>query len=76
MAMKKNTFLGIQMRKSPKKSLFFVGKIFGGTRHLCEKNKPTLNRYGGGGGGCMVNAAGLQLNISLQCIHVHAMQPS
>ena len=24
---------------------------FGGTRHLCEKNEPTLDRFGGG---CMV----------------------
>ena len=29
--------------------LFLWGKKFGGTRHLCEKNKPTLDRFGGGG---------------------------
>ena len=29
--------------------LFLWGKNFGGTRHLCEKNEPTLDRLGGGG---------------------------
>ena len=28
----------------------FLGKNFGGTRHPCEKNEPTLRHYGGGGG--------------------------
>ena len=27
--------------------LFLWGKNFGGTRHLCEKNEPTLDRFGG-----------------------------
>ena len=30
--------------------LFLWGKNFGGTRLLCEKNEPTLDRSGGGGG--------------------------
>ena len=32
---------------SPTKSTFFR-KNFGGTRHLCKKNKPILERFGGG----------------------------
>ena len=35
--------------------LFLWGKNFGGTRHLCEKNEPTLDRFGGG---CTVRSAG------------------
>ena len=27
----------------------FLGKNFGGTRHPCEKNEPTLDHSGGGG---------------------------
>ena len=35
------------------KSIFSLGKNIGGTRHLCEKNESTLDRFweGGGGGG-------------------------
>ena len=29
--------------------LFFLGKIFGDTRHPYEKNEPTLDHSGGGG---------------------------
>ena len=29
--------------------LLFLGKIFGGTRHPCEKNDPTLDHSGGRG---------------------------
>ena len=36
--------------------LFLWGKNLGSTRHLCEKNEPTLDRFGGGG--CMVSPAG------------------
>ena len=36
---------------SPTKSTFLGGKNFGGTRHPCEKNEPTLDHSGGGGGG-------------------------
>ena len=28
----------------------FLGKKFGGARHPCEKNEPTLDHSGGGGG--------------------------
>ena len=31
----------------PTKSPFFGGKNFGGTRHPCEKNEPTLDHSGG-----------------------------
>ena len=37
---------------SPTKSPFSLGKNVGGTRYLCEKNEPTLDRFffwGGGG---------------------------
>ena len=34
---------------------FFLGKNFGGTRHPCEKNDPTLDHSGGG---CTVTPAG------------------
>ena len=44
----KNTFLCVLMRISLTKSTFFGGNNFGDTRHLCEKNKPTLDRSGGG----------------------------
>ena len=27
----------------------FLGNFFGGARHPCEKNKPTLGHSGGGG---------------------------
>ena len=30
--------------------LFFEEKNFGDTRHLCEKNEPTLDHSRGGGG--------------------------
>ena len=40
---------------SPTKSTF-LGKNFGGTRHSCEKNKPTLDHFGGGG--CTVRPVG------------------
>ena len=30
--------------------LFLLGTLFGGTRHLCEKIEPTLDRSGGGEG--------------------------
>ena len=30
--------------------LFFLGKNFGDTRHPYEKNEPTLDHSGGGGG--------------------------
>ena len=36
---------------SPTKSTYFLGKNFGGTRHPCEENEPTLDHSGGGGGG-------------------------
>ena len=35
---------------SPTKSTFSLGKFFGDTRHLCEKNEPTLDRFFLGGG--------------------------
>ena len=41
---------------SPTKPTFFEGKNFGGTRHPCEKNEPTLDQSGGGG--CTVRPAG------------------
>ena len=34
----------------------FLGKNFGGTRHLCEKNEPKLDHSRGGG--CTVRPAG------------------
>ena len=34
-------FIGLQ-------NLFFLEKNFGGTRHPCEKNEPTLDHSGGG----------------------------
>ena len=37
--------------------LFFIKKI-GGTRHPCEKNEPTLDHSGGGGGWCTVRSTG------------------
>ena len=40
---------------SPTKSTF-LGKKFGGTRHPCDKNDPTLDHSGGGG--CTVMPAG------------------
>ena len=39
---------GEYLRISPTKSTFSLGKNFGETRHLCEKNEPTLDRFGGG----------------------------
>ena len=36
---------------------FLWRKNFGGTRHLCEKNEATLDRFGGGGE-CIVRSAG------------------
>ena len=36
--------------------LFFGEKKFDGTRHLCKKNEPTLDRFGGGG--CTVRSPG------------------
>ena len=46
---RKTTVLCVLMRISPTKSTFSLGKKFGGTRHLCEKNEPTLDCFGGGG---------------------------
>ena len=37
--------------------LIFWGKNFGDTRHPYEKNEPTLD-HSGGGGGCTVRPAG------------------
>ena len=34
--------------KKTQKHVFLWGKNFGSTRHLCEKNEPTLDRFGGG----------------------------
>ena len=45
----KNTFFVLYLLISPTKSTFSLGKNFDGTRHLCEKNEPTLYRFGGGG---------------------------
>ena len=44
----KTTFLCVLMRISPTKSTFLWGKNVGDTRHLCEKNEPTLDRFEGG----------------------------
>ena len=46
---RKTTVLCVLMRISPTKSTFSLGKNFDGTRHLCEKNEPTLDRFVGGG---------------------------
>ena len=48
----KNTFFVLYVLQNP---LFLWGKNFGSTRHLCEKNEPTLDGFGGG---CMVSHAG------------------
>ena len=45
-----NTFFVLYLLISPTKSAFLWGKNFGGTRHLCEKDEPTLDRSVGGGG--------------------------
>ena len=44
----KPRFCAFYMRISPTKSTFSLWKIFGGTRHPCEKNEPTLDGFGGG----------------------------
>ena len=36
--------------------LFLWGNNFGGTRHLCEKNEPTLDRFGVHGKVCWLIA--------------------
>ena len=41
----KTTFWCVLMRISLTKYTFFEKKKFGVTRHLCEKNKPTLDRF-------------------------------
>ena len=46
----KPRFCAFLMRTSPTKSTFSLGKFFWWHRHLCEKNEPTLDRFGGGGG--------------------------
>ena len=51
---RENTILVIYLLLSPTKSTFSLGKNFGGTRHLCEKNEPTND----GLGGCTVRPAG------------------
>ena len=45
----KNTFFVLYLLISPTNPLLLWGKNFGSTRHLCEKNEPTLDRFGGGG---------------------------
>ena len=54
----KPRFGAFQCEDLLQKPLFFLGKHFGGTRHPCEKNEPTLDHSGGGGGGCTVRPAG------------------
>ena len=51
----KNTFFVLYLLISHTKSTFSLGKKFWGTRHLCEKNEPTLDRFWGG---CTVRSAG------------------
>ena len=46
-----NTFFVLYLLISPTKSAFLWEKNFGGTRHLCKKDEPTLDRSVGGGGG-------------------------
>ena len=46
-----NTFFVLYLLLSPTKSTFSLGNNFGDTRHLCEKNEPTLDRSGVWGGG-------------------------
>ena len=42
----------------------FEGKNFGGTRHPCEKNEPTLDHSGGGGVGYGLLAHSLYASLS------------
>ena len=44
----KHVFCALSLNISYKILFFFGGKNFGSTRHLCEKNEPTLDRFGGG----------------------------
>ena len=44
----KNTFFVLYLLISPTKSTFSLGKNFGGTRHPCETNESTLERFLGG----------------------------
>ena len=44
----KPRFCAFQCEYLLQNPLFHWGKNFGGTRHLCEKNEPTLDRFGGG----------------------------
>ena len=51
----KPRFCAFQCEYLLQNPLFLWGKNFGGTRHQCEKNEPTLDRFGGG---CTVRSAG------------------
>ena len=46
----KPRFVAFQCECLLQNHLFFLGKNFGDTRHPCEKNEPTLDHSGGGGG--------------------------
>ena len=41
----KNTFFVLYFLISPTKSTFSFRKNVDGSRHLCEKNEPTLDRF-------------------------------
>ena len=51
----KHVFCALSFKFLLQNPLFLWGKNFGSTRHLCEKNEPTLDRFGEG---CMVSPAG------------------
>ena len=43
-----NTYFVLYLLISHTNPLFLLGKNFGDTRHLCQKNEPTLDRFGVG----------------------------
>ena len=45
---RKKSFIGLNFNYWLQNPIF-LGKNFGGTRHPCEKNEPTLDHSGGGG---------------------------
>ena len=46
--LKKHVFGSFNLNNSEKHRLSFEDIFFGNTRHLCEKNEPTLGSSGGG----------------------------
>ena len=48
--LKKHVFVSFNLNNSEKYRLSFEDIFYGNTRHLYEKNEPTLESFEGGGG--------------------------